>query len=371
MRFRFVRHRLLALAVCMCVSLFTVAQARAIDPPPSEYPQPGRIVVVANILGEFDLFMEVLRNANLVDNKNNWIGGKAHLVILGNFVGFGEGVRQIIDTIRSLEKQASEANGMVHTILGVNEINMLHRDIAHINPVNYEDLATEDSPAKIDQMIERGALEMIARLPSDRSPESSRSEYRNYAGRFLMPGSVEFLEMIAPGAELGDWLRSRNIVIRIGDYLFSSGGLNLQYAQKPLDEINTAERASLATESLLLKGDMITTHPVWWRYFVSRGGGDMQAIIDATLYIANARTQVVGLTSNASPTHMGFHGRVFFVDSGMQAYQLGAVNRVLSALDIVGREFTLIYDKQRIQSMTPPPPPPAPTAKDLRHFARD
>lgn len=363
MRSSVVRAHVVIFVAWVSALLASVASAGAVKPPPSEYEQPGRVVVVSDILGEFNLFADLLRNADLIDDDNHWIGGEAQLVILGNLVGLGQGVRPLFDLVRSLQRQAQAAGGMVHMLLGYGEIQLLHRDVGVVNPRNYADLATDDSAEKIKQMIERGVQEVLARFPDAPYPDRLRREYEHLAGESFKPGAVEFLATVAPGAELGDWLRSRNVVIRIGDNIYSHGGLNIDYAKKSLDEINNAERASLAHETLLLQKDIDIAHPAWWRELGARSEVQMQPVVDTVAYMTKARAQIVGVNRNALPTRQGLHARVFFVDSGMRSYQLHAIERKFSALEIKGDEYTLLWNKDRFLATPPPPVPEEPALK--------
>lgn len=335
------------------------AKAIAADPPPTTYNVPERIVVVSDILGELGLFAELLRNAKLIDDNDQWIGGEAHLVILGNVVGWGQGVLPTMNLIRSLEAQAERAGGMVHMLLGFGEIQLLHRDIAVVDPANYAHLASDDSDEKIREFTERGVEEILERFPDAPYPDRLRAEYERMMEFEMKPGGVEFLELVAPGTELGDWLRSRNVIIRIGDLIYSHGGLSPNFVDTPLEKINEQTRAELATDSLLLQKDIDISHPSWWRDMAAKTEVEMKRVVDGVLSQVNARAMVVGVNQPRLATRDGLGGRAFFVDSGMRAHQLREADRKLSALEIVGEKYTLLWDDSRVNATTPPPAPPS------------
>lgn len=349
---------LTALLTSFAMALFA-PRAGAAEPPPTTYDAPDRIVVVSDILGELGLFAQLLRNAELIDDDDRWIGGEAHLVILGNVVGWGQGVLPAMDLIRSLEAQAADAGGMVHMLLGYGEIQLLHRDIAVVDPANYAHLATDDSDQKIREFTERGVKEVLSRFPDAPYPDRLRAEYERMMEFEMKPGGVEFLELFNPGTKLGDWLRSRNVIIRIGDLIYSHGGLSPKYADIPLQEINDETRAELATDSLLLQKDIDIAHPSWWRDMAAKTEVEMQRTVNSVLSQVGARAMVVGVNQPRLATRDGLGGRAFFVDSGMRAHQLREADRKLSALEIMGEKYTLLWDDSRVNATTPPPAPPA------------
>lgn len=335
------------------IAPFTAA-VRAVEPPASTYDQPDRIVAIAGILGEYELYVELLQNVALIDENLHWIGGRAHLVILGNLIGEGAGVMKALDLTRELEKEASEAGGMVHLLLGFTEYQLLHRNPSVVNPVIYENLATDHDDQGKREFVERGVQEILSRFPDAPHPERLRAEYENRSEMMLYPGSVQFLAQFAPGTELGDWLRSRNILIRIGDYLFSHSGLSLKFMDTPLAQLNDEMRASLAKESLALRLDIDQLDPIWWREIATEPETKMQRIVEEILAHTKARAQIIGLNNGQNiPTHAGVGARVYFVDSGMRDSQLESEDFRLSGLEIARETFTLLWGRDRIDAPAP------------------
>jgi len=320
-------------------------------------------VVVSDILGEFGLFAKTLRNAKIIDEDNHWIGGKAHLVILGNIVGFSQGILPSYNLVRDLEKEASAAGGMVHMIRAFGEDQLLHRDIGVVDPGNYSDLATEDSERRIKEFTEKGVKEVLARFPDAPYPDRLTHQYENMMASDMHPGGVEFLDLFAPGTDLGDWLRSRNIIIQIGDFLFSHGGLSEKHMNTPLRQINDEDRQAVAAATLLVRLDFDLQSPPWWRDLATKPELQMQREVETVLAATKTRAQIVGVSNGLDlPTHYGLGARVFFVDSGMRAYQVHSAKKKLSSLVIEGDRFTMLWDDKAISAPTPGPVP-QPVAK--------
>ena len=92
-----------------------------------------KIIAIGDLHGDYDHFVTILKNEdiNLVaekDNKLHWIGGKTHLVQIGDVMDRGDKARDIFDLIKTLEKEAEKAGGQVHMLIGNHEeINILER----------------------------------------------------------------------------------------------------------------------------------------------------------------------------------------------------------------------------------------------------
>src|SRR5579863_3887269 len=91
-----------------------------------------RIVAIGDIHGDLEVFVNLLKTAKLVDNRNNWIGGKTHLVMPGDFIDRGNNSRKVMDLLMSLEPQAQKAGGRVHALLGNHEAANLYGDLRYV-----------------------------------------------------------------------------------------------------------------------------------------------------------------------------------------------------------------------------------------------
>jgi UDP-2,3-diacylglucosamine pyrophosphatase LpxH len=71
-----------------------------------------------DIHGDYDRFVLLLQKSNLIDEQNNWIGGKNILVLTGDLTDRGEQGISVIKLVMALEKQAQSIGGNVVSILG-------------------------------------------------------------------------------------------------------------------------------------------------------------------------------------------------------------------------------------------------------------
>lgn len=160
------------------------------------YPMPKKIIAISDIEGNFTGFYSFLLANNVIDKNCNWIFGSGHLVLNGDFVDRGDQVAQVLWLIYKLEQQAEEAGGKVHYILGNHEIMMLQGN------ASYADFKYMAAAKRI----------------------SNISSWEN-ATKFLY----------SPESELGRWLRTKNIIERIGTTIFVHAGLNIQHAAFKMD----------------------------------------------------------------------------------------------------------------------------------------
>lgn len=340
---------------------FLLGSTSASAAPPDALPMPERVVAVGGIFGEYDHFVKVLTDAKIIDEDGAWIAGGTHLVIPGNLVGPGLGLRQVIDLTRRLENEAAHAGGMVHVLLGRLEIDLLHHNFFSVHPSAYQDLGADITDENMREFIDRGMEQIRDAYPGDpdRADRAADLYWRRMQSS-ISGGAIAFLRLFEPGEELGDWLRSRNTVITLGDFVFSHGGVSLRYAGKTIREINESMRSRLQDSKLIFWAFEDNEHPAWSQIFVGTTETQMQRILESALHYIGARAQVVGVyTSRAAPVRFAFRGRVFYTVSGvsMHGMETAQGDRVAS-LEIVGDRVFAYWDGERIDLPTPGPVPP-------------
>ena len=78
--------------------------------------------IISDIHGNYQAFRNLLLHVQLIDESNQWIGGKARLFLLGDYVTSGPDSKRVIDLIRSLECQVPD---QVSALLGNHELLLL------------------------------------------------------------------------------------------------------------------------------------------------------------------------------------------------------------------------------------------------------
>ena len=171
----------------------------------ANYDLPSRLIAISDIEGNFNALYSFLINNKVMDENYNWIFGDGHLVLNGDFFDRGKNVTQCLWLIYTLEKKAEDKHGKVHFINGNHEIMNLEGDISYSQ----------------HQYIE------VAKQVSQKTNWEKAAKF-----------------MYSEKSELGKWLRTKNVIEKIGPYLFVHAGLTKRYIQEDLkiDEINKIAR---------------------------------------------------------------------------------------------------------------------------------
>ncbi|MCB9354202.1 MAG: metallophosphoesterase [Lewinellaceae bacterium] len=180
---------------------------------PDHYDLPERMLALSDIEGDFKAFKMMLLGAGVIDEQFKWSFGDGHLVLVGDFFDRGINVTECLWLIYKLEPEAEAAGGKVHFILGNHEI---------MNLQGYTDYV--------------------------------RKKY--FANAVLI--GEEYKYWYDDHSELGRWLRTKNCIEKIGDYVFCHGGVSPEmaatgmsiseinrigrkYIDKPFSQLKTAE----------------------------------------------------------------------------------------------------------------------------------
>ncbi len=241
-----------------------------------EYPKPGKLLVISDIEGNFRAFRKLLQASGVINDRFGWSFGDGHLVLTGDFVDRGNQVTEVLWLIYSLEEQAAAAGGHVHFILGNHEIMNLNGDLRYVNPV----------------YIEHAALM-----------------------------KETFMQLFGADAELGRWLRTKNVMEKVGDILFVHGGIspelndmNLSLARinklaRPHYD-NTRYRYPDRKVELLYSDD----GPFWYRGYYAGDPSGKTDQLDSTLYQFNVKHVSTGHTVIADTISVHGDGKLINTD---------------------------------------------------------
>ena len=173
---------------------------------PSVYDSASKIVAISDIEGNFNGLYSFLIANKVMDENYNWTFGTGHVVFLGDFVERGNASMQVLWLIYKLEDEAIENGGRVHYILGNHEA----LDIAGIGFSEKKYTTGE---------------EYVTDVPFDKSHKA----------------------LYSTKSELGRWLRTKNSIERIGDYVFVHGGISPKIFsfKSDFDKINNTIRENI------------------------------------------------------------------------------------------------------------------------------
>ncbi len=244
----------------------------------SAYYNVSKIAALSDLHGQYDLTTTLLKNNKIIDASENWAYGDGHFVIVGDVFDRGPKVTELLWLIFKLEKQAEQAGGKLHYLLGNHEYMVMLNDLRYIN--------------KKYRQTER-----ILRKP-----------YNQLYGNETV---------------LGRWLRSKATIIKINDNLFVHGGISSKFVEPgfDLDAINKKMRLSLRETARDEKWDSIygkyydSNSPIWYRGYFSAEFKNEQ--LKKLLRALKVKHIVVGHTSQTQVESL-FKNRVFAVDTSIK-----------------------------------------------------
>lgn len=244
----------------------------------SEYKKPNKLVAISDIEGNFNAFRKLLQNCGVIDTNYNWTFGDGDLVLVGDFFDRGDHVTEVLWLVYSLEEKAKAAGGYVHFILGNHEIMNLSGDLRYL-------------PAKYVQDAE---------LLNE-----------NYTSG-----------LYGKNSELGRWLRTKNVVEKIGDLLFMHAGISSEINRMDISSIGRINEMARPyyddttynysdPRSDVIMGDL---GPFWYRgyYMGSRRATINQ--IDSTLDKFNVKRIATGHSIVADTISTLHNGKLIDLD---------------------------------------------------------
>ena len=327
------------IAVLGGAAIFCCTLAPAIEPvhaaaSPCEIDGVERIVAVGDVHGAYDRFVEILRQAGIIDARLQWSGGRAHLVQTGDVIDRGPDSRKALDLLRALEDEARRAGGAVHALLGNHEVARMLGDDRYMAPGEVAAFVTPKS----EQL--RNAF--ISQAPKDKRDEIAKT---------TPVGWVEMAQAFSRRGDYGRWLRAHDTVVRINGIVFLHGGISPKIAGRTCNDINTQVRREMTDDEEKTRANALASlaasvdGPLWYRG-LAQEPDTFEPQFDEILRNQHARTIVVGHTVvPGGRVGVRFGGRLFEIDTGMQpAY---VPDGRASALEIQGGHVTAIYTDRR------------------------
>ncbi len=342
-----------------------------------------RIVAVGDVHGSYDGLVSILQRAELIDAETHWIGGEATLVQTGDLFDRGLQVREVLDLLMRLQKEADSAGGRVIVLIGNHEGMNLTGFYRDVNPEIYAAFADDKSKKRSKEGYRSFKKYWRARAEAegDGTPDFTPEVEAKWMAAYP-PGFLEYMDALGPDGRYGSWLRSLPVAVIIDDVLFMHGGLSPALDGMTVDEINNKAAAELAaydtTRRYMIKkrmvpataglNSMLTVYrkqdppdpaltsladgdrwlirsadgPLWFRGNARWDEESHAAEVAELLAGIGAQRMVGGHTvQDEGRIEVRFEGRVFLIDTGMlsSVYEGGRP----SALVISGGVFKAVY----------------------------
>ena len=274
-----------------------------------------RVVAIGDIHGDFERLVLLLQTAKLIDSKNAWIGGKAHLVLTGDFLDRGNDSRKVMDLLIDLSPQAAAAGGQVHPLIGNHEAMNVYGDLRYVTRADFNSYRAPNSG---DLRAKAGKAALQEAKKDGKYPEDDGEFLRTFDDQHPL-GWVEQRTMFSATGKYGKWLREQKAIIRINDSVYLHGGISPKYAIVSREEINRRVREELDDFSKVPTG--ITTDeqgPLWYRGLAELPETDatMPGHLERVLSNQQARHIVISHTPTVAVVPR-FGGKVIVIDVGL------------------------------------------------------
>lgn len=163
---------------------FSVKLMDSISSNKAIYDKVDRLFVMSDLHGSFNAMYSLLVNNGVIDEKYNWTFGDGHVVMVGDITDRGRNTIPCLWLFYHLEQIAP---GKVHYILGNHEMMTLYGRASYLN-------------------------------------EKTKRSICSITGKKSKSKALKML--FSEKSELGQWLRSKNTIEKIGDVLFVHAGLS-------------------------------------------------------------------------------------------------------------------------------------------------
>jgi hypothetical protein len=255
---------------------FTVNIKKELQNEKTDFLKVSKQFILSDIEANFAAFRRLLQSNNVMDGNFNWTFGDGHLVLIGDFVDRGIQQNEVLWLIYSLEEKAKKAGGYVHFILGNHEIMNLNGDHRYLH-AKYAESAT------------------------------------------LL--KENFVSLYGENSELGRWLRTKNVVEKIGDILFCHGGISAVVNQMDIaaSKINKLVRPFLADSTYPFKSPDVNIlygdfGPFWYRGYYTGTAKASSMQLDSTLSAYKVNHIATGHTVIADTISFLYSGKLINTD---------------------------------------------------------
>ena len=325
-------------------ALLTLAVALAA---PGQARDPARIVAVGDLHGDYSAWMDVARDARLVDAKGHWAGGSTILVQLGDITDRGPDSLKIIRSLQQLAREAPRSRGKVVVVLGNHEAMNLLGDLRYTTPGEFAAFADAQSPGRRESVYQANKATIEAQYRA-RNPALTASAIHDAWVASTPLGWVEHRLAWKPTGELGQWATKNPAIAKIGGTLFVHGGISAEYALTSLDQVNARIRKAMAAADENILTDPLG--PLWYRGLVIKDAeadaaraaahaippASVDEELTKVLAAYGAKRVVIGHTPSVQGIQITNGGELARIDTGMSRVYGGP----LSWLEIIGDRLT-------------------------------
>jgi len=194
--------------------------AACVSGPQSESPgtvetPPSKIIAIGDMHGDGDAYFSILRDAGLIDKRENWIGVDTVFVQTGDIPDRGPDSRRIIKHLQKISAQAKTAGGRVVPLIGNHEAMVMIGDLRYVHS---------------------GEIGAFAR-PGDPSGETGKKAVMD-----------RFSRAWSPKGSIGHWVSANDAIAIIDGNIFVHGGISREYSKYSIGSMNADVRSALRSQ---------------------------------------------------------------------------------------------------------------------------
>ncbi len=277
---------------------------------PTRLPAVERIVAIGDIHGDLRAARTALRLAGVLDQRDQWSGGKTVLVQTGDLLDRGDDDCPLLELFARLQDQAKEAGGRVFQMNGNHELMNVLGDFRYVTAKAFTDFD--------DLTPKRSKDPALSRIP------------QHQRGRWAA---------FRPGGLYARRLAPHPVVLIVGDTLFAHGGVLPKHERYGLARINQETRAWLLGKGTRGRRWVARRDsPVWVRRYSLKPDRDNCQQLGRTLKDLKVARLVVGHTIMQQGIAPACEQRLWRIDTGMSAHYGGTVQ----VLEISGDEVRIL-----------------------------
>ncbi len=340
-----------------------------------------KIVAVGDIHGDYDKFVQILKEAGIVDERLNWIAGKTHFVQTGDIMDRGDYARDALDLMRRLEKEADNVGGKVHFLLGnheeMNITGIVFRQPGYVSPKQFASFLPQIFRMKKEKEF-REEFENSHQQGTNSDPDLLDAYFEKRWSKLMEDSNLRKLYVNSFNDDYGRWILEHNAVIKINDIIFSHGGVSERLSTWPLQQINDTLREELNVYRLSYKRSLQTKikrdilyeqdSPTWNRDIALKDEDSYRHVIDRIMDNLDAKFMIIAHTppvgSPVVPSNQAdelkirsrFKERIWIIDTGISDFYGG----IMSYLRIENNETPKMKSWREIdyaeESSDEPPP---------------
>jgi hypothetical protein len=200
----------------------------------TRYPAPmGRLVAIGDLHGDLEKSKEALRLADLIDASDEWIGGSATVVQIGDVLDRGGDELKILYFLERLKRQAARTGGTVITMNGNHEIMNVEGDFRYVTKEGLEEFEVWAEWYRVGQAM-KGLCEGLEKPKDPLAFSGLRDSDEAFRAR---------IAALRPSGPISRRFLSQNAtVLVIGDSIFVHGGLLAKHVEYGLERMNEEVR---------------------------------------------------------------------------------------------------------------------------------